>query len=122
MSSETSLLGKRRSSLFKPRSRRLGGFLLCLRFIYLFFKTAPAVGWAVSCSVFGLLFFFFFEPRSRRLGGFLLCLWFILFFFKPRSRRLGGFLLCLRFILFFFKLRSRRLGGFLLCLRNFWNF
>ena len=35
-------------SLIKPRSRRLDGFLLCLRFI--------------------------FKPRSRRLGGFLLCL------------------------------------------------
>ena len=38
---------------FKPRSRRLGGFLLCLRFI---------------------------KPRSLRLGGFLICLRFIFFF------------------------------------------
>ena len=43
----------------KARSRRLGGFLLCTRFI------------------------FFFKPLSRRLGGFLLCTRFIhLFFFS----------------------------------------
>ena len=65
----------------KPRSRRLGGFLLCLRFIFL---NCVAVGWAVSCSAFDL---FFFKPRSRRLGGFLLCLRFI----KPRSRRRARF-------------------------------
>ena len=58
------------AKIIKPRSHRLGGFLLCLQFI---------------------------KPRSRRLGGFLLCLRFII---KPRSRRLGGFLLCLRFIFF----------------------
>ena len=60
------------AKIIKPRSHRLGGFLLCLQFI---------------------------KPRSRRLGGFLLCLRFII---KPRSRRLGGFLLCLRFIFSFF--------------------
>ena len=42
----------------KPRSRRLGGFLLCLRFIY-FFLNRAAVGWAVSCTAFGLFYFFF---------------------------------------------------------------
>ena len=43
--------------VIKPRSRRLGGFLLCLRFI--FFLNHAAVGWAVSCSAFGLFLFFF---------------------------------------------------------------
>ena len=76
------------SLVIKPRSRRLGGFLLCTWFI---------------------------KPRSHRLGGFLLCTRFI-FLFKPRSRRLGGFFLCARFI-FFLKPRSRRLVGFLLCTR-----
>ena len=61
------------TAFIKPRSRRLGGFLLCLRFIFL---NRAAVGWAVSCSAFGL---FFFKPRSRRLGGFLLCLRFFFF-------------------------------------------
>ena len=41
--------------IIKPRSRRLGGFLLCLRFI--FFFNRAAVGWAVSCSAFGLFYF-----------------------------------------------------------------
>ena len=57
---------------FKPRSRRLGGFLLCLRFI--FFNRA-AEGGRGSRTAFG-----FFKPRSRRLGGFLLCLRFFFFF------------------------------------------
>ena len=35
------------------------------------FLNHAAVGWAVSCSAFGL---FIYKPRSRRLGGFLLCL------------------------------------------------
>ena len=64
--------------VIKPRSRRLGGFLLCLRFIYLFFLTA--------------------QPQA---GRFLALPSFYLFIFKPRSCRLGGFLLCLRFIIFF---------------------
>ena len=34
-------------------AHRLGGFLLCLRF---FFLNRAAVGWAVSCSAFGLFF------------------------------------------------------------------
>ena len=46
------------STIIKPRSRRLGGFLLCLLFIY-FFLNHAAVGWAVSCSAFGLFYFFF---------------------------------------------------------------
>ena len=62
------------ANVIKPRSRRLGGFLLCLRFIYFFFLprsrrrarscfafgllNRAAVGWAVSCSAFGLFFFF----------------------------------------------------------------
>ena len=43
---------------FKPRSRRLGGFLLCLRFIYLFFYRA-AVG--VRGHVLPSVYYFFFS-------------------------------------------------------------
>ena len=56
------------SFLIKPRSRRLGGFLLCLRFI-------------------------FFKPRSRRLDGFLLCLRFIYLFFYRAAVGVRGHVL-----------------------------
>ena len=52
---------------------------------WFFFLNRAAVGWAVSCSAFGL-FYFFFKPRSRRLGGFLLCLRFIFFLVLSVSR------------------------------------
>ena len=74
-------------SIIKPRSRRLGGFLLCTRFMFLFFVlNRAAVGWAVSCFALRLCFFLFVLNRSRRLGGFLLCTPFMFFFFcfKPQ--------------------------------------
>ena len=50
--------------LVKPRSRRLGGFLLCLRFIYLFLTAQPQ---ACAGLVFHVVVFFFFltaQPQA----------------------------------------------------------
>ena len=56
--------------LVKPRSRRLGGFLLCLRFIYLFFNRAAA---GVRGSSFPrCCFFFFLTAQPQACAGLVL--------------------------------------------------